>query len=62
MKDVKLVDISGTKRDLCRDINDFNKVYQPRTNIIKDERGDLLRDFYSILARWGNPFSATEST
>ena len=29
-------------RDLCRGISDFKKGYQPRTNIINDEKGDLF--------------------
>ena len=29
-------------RDLYRDINDFKMGYQPRTNIVKDEKGDLV--------------------
>jgi hypothetical protein len=32
-------------------ISDFNKGYQTRTNIIKDEKGDLVTDCHSILAR-----------
>jgi hypothetical protein len=32
-------------RDLYRGINDFKKGYQPRTNIVKDEQGDLGVDF-----------------
>jgi hypothetical protein len=36
-------------RDLCRGINDFKKGYQPRTNIIKDKKGDLVADPHSIL-------------
>jgi hypothetical protein len=31
-------------RDLCRGINEFKKGHQPRTNLVKDERGDLLAD------------------
>ena len=31
--------------------------YQPRTNIVKDENGDLVTDSDSILARWRNHFS-----
>ena len=27
---------------MYRDINDFNKGYDPRTNIVKDEKGDLV--------------------
>jgi hypothetical protein len=30
-------------RDLYRGINDFKKGYQPRTNIVKDENGNLVR-------------------
>jgi hypothetical protein len=44
-------------RDLYRGISDFKKGYQPRTNIVKDEKGDLVADSYSILARWRNHFS-----
>ena len=31
--------------------------YQPRTNVVKDEKGDLVADSYSIVARWRNYFS-----
>jgi hypothetical protein len=31
-------------RDLYRGTNEFKKGYQPRTNLVKDERGDLLAD------------------
>ena len=30
-------------RDLYRSINNFKKGYQPRTNIEKEENGDLVR-------------------
>jgi hypothetical protein len=30
-------------RDLYRDINEFKKGYQPRTNMIKEENGNLLQ-------------------
>ena len=43
-------------RDL-RGIIDFKKGYQPRTNIVKDETGDLVTGSYSILARWRDYFS-----
>ena len=39
-------------RDLYRGINDFQKGYHPRTNILKDEKGDMVTDCHSILARW----------
>ena len=44
-------------RDIYRGINDFKKGYQPRTDIVKDEKGDLVADSHSILARWRNCFS-----
>jgi len=44
-------------RDLYRGINDFKKGYQPRYNIVKDEKGDLVADSHSIVARWRNYFS-----
>ena len=44
-------------RDLYRGISDFKKGYQPRTNIVKDEKGDLGTDSHSVLARWRNHFS-----
>jgi len=44
-------------RDLNRSISDFKKCYQPRTNIVKYEKGDLVPDSHSILARWKNYFS-----
>jgi len=44
-------------RDLYRGINDFKKGYQPRTNVVKDEKGDLVAVSHSILARWRNYFS-----
>jgi hypothetical protein len=42
--------------DLYRGINEFNKGYQPRINIIKDETGNLLADPQSVLNRWKNFF------
>jgi len=44
-------------RDLYRGINDFKKGYQPRNNTVKDDKGDLVADSHSILARWRNDFS-----
>jgi hypothetical protein len=42
----KLVSNSKNKniRDLYRSINERKKGYQPRTNLVKDEKGDLLVD------------------
>jgi hypothetical protein len=44
-------------RDLYRGINNLKKGYQPRSNIEKDEQGDLVVDSHSILTRWRNYFS-----
>jgi hypothetical protein len=38
-------------RDLHRGIIDFKKGYQPRTNTVKNEKGDVVADCHSILAR-----------
>ena len=38
-------------RDLYRGINDLKKGYQPRTNIVRDEKDNLVTDVHSILAR-----------
>jgi hypothetical protein len=46
-------------RDLYRGIIDFKGI-QPRTNLVKDEKGDLVADSHSIVARWRNHFSAIE--
>ena len=37
-------------RDLYMGINYFKKWYQPRTTIVKDEKGDLVADSHSIMA------------
>jgi hypothetical protein len=43
------------KRDksdcVYRGINYFRRGYQPRSNIVKDENGDLLADSHNILNR-----------
>jgi hypothetical protein len=38
-------------------ISDFEQGYKPRTNMIKDEKGDLIVDTHSILAWWKNHLS-----
>ena len=44
-------------RDLYRGINVFKKGYQARCNIlVKDEKGDLVADSRSIVARWRKYF------
>jgi hypothetical protein len=44
-------------RDFYRGINDITKGYQPGTNIVKDEKDDLVTDCHSILTGWRNHFS-----
>jgi len=44
-------------RVLYRGIIDFMKGYQPRTNTVKDEKGHLVAESHSILARWRNHLS-----
>jgi hypothetical protein len=46
-----------TIRNLYRGINDFKKGYQHRTNVVKDENGDLVANSRSILSRWRDHFS-----
>jgi hypothetical protein len=43
-------------RDLYRGINEMKKGYQPRTRIVKNEKGDLVADSNSTMARWRNYF------
>jgi hypothetical protein len=43
-------------RDLYRGITEFKKVYQPKTDLVKDKRGDLVADPQTILTRWKNYF------
>jgi hypothetical protein len=44
-------------RDFYRGVNDFKKGYQLRTNVARDEKGDLIADSHSILVRQRNHFS-----
>jgi hypothetical protein len=43
-------------RDLYRGITEFKKGYQPKTNLVKDEKVDLVVDPKNILSRWKNYF------
>ena len=40
-------------RELYSDTIEFNRGYQPRTNLVKDETGDLLPHTHSIFNRRG---------
>ena len=44
------------KKNLYRSISDFRKGYQPRTNILRNEKCDLVADSHSILVRWRKHF------
>ncbi|PSN51212.1 hypothetical protein C0J52_13668 [Blattella germanica] len=44
-------------RELYQGIRIERKGFQARTNIIKNEKGDMLADAKSILNRWGNYFN-----
>jgi hypothetical protein len=44
-------------RDLYRGISECKKGCQHRSNIVNDEKGDLITDAHSILARWRNHLS-----
>jgi hypothetical protein len=47
---------SKSIRDLYRGVTEFKNGYQSKTNLVKDERGDLLTDPQTILTRWKNYF------
>jgi hypothetical protein len=56
INDIKLNSKNKNMRDLYRGITDFKKGYKPKTNLVKDERDDLLADPQKILTRWKNYF------
>jgi hypothetical protein len=35
----------------CRGISDFKKGSQPRTSIVKDQKGDLVKDCHTIVEK-----------
>ena len=45
---------------LYRDNSDF-KVYQPRTNVVKDEKDDIVANCHIIRTRWRKHFSQLQS-
>jgi hypothetical protein len=42
--------------ELLRDIIEFKEGYLSRNYLVKDEKGDLVAYFYSIVNRWKNHF------
>jgi hypothetical protein len=51
MNDVATNNKSKNFKAIYTGTNKFKKGYQPRSNLVKDEKGDLLADFL-ILNRW----------
>jgi hypothetical protein len=47
-------------RDLCKEINEFMRGYQPRSNLVKVKSGDLLADSHNTLNRWRNWYCNAE--
>jgi hypothetical protein len=41
-------------RDLCREISQLKKGYEPKTNLVKYGNGDLFANSHSVLQRWKN--------
>jgi hypothetical protein len=39
-------------RELYRGINEFKRGYQPRSNLVRDENGDLLAESNNTVNRW----------
>ena len=44
-------------RDLYRGVSDIKKGYQPRTNVVKDEKDAWITGSHSTLMRWRNHLS-----
>jgi hypothetical protein len=44
-------------RDLYRGRSEFERGYQQRNNLVKDENCDVLGDYHNILNMWKNYFS-----
>jgi len=57
MKEYQKSEVEELVKNLYRSISDFRKGCQPRTNIVRNEKGDLVADSHSILARWRKHFS-----
>jgi hypothetical protein len=36
---------------MYREANEYEMIHQPRSNLMKDENGDLLEDSHNILIR-----------
>jgi hypothetical protein len=51
INEIELSSKNKNIRDLYRGITEFKKGYQPKTNLIKDDRGDLLAEPEKNLTR-----------
>jgi hypothetical protein len=49
---VQLKNLKRTRTGMCV----CKKVYQPRADLLKDEKGDRIADSHSFLNRWVNRF------
>jgi hypothetical protein len=49
-------------RDLYRRINELKMRYQPRSNLVKDENGDLLADSHNIFEEVKEQLSVIQRT
>jgi hypothetical protein len=57
MNETELNSKNKNMRNFYRDITEFKKGYQPKSNLVKDGRGYFLADPQKILTRWKNYFS-----
>jgi hypothetical protein len=56
INELELNSMNKNIRNMYRGINEFKKGYEPRTNLVKDKRSDILADPHVILNRWKNYF------
>jgi hypothetical protein len=54
INEIVMNSMNKNSKNLYRKIFEFKRVYQPKSNLVKDENGDLLADSHSILNRWKN--------
>jgi len=47
---------TGVSDNLYRAINDFKKGYELKTNMVKDEKSDLVAGCHSVLTTYRNRF------
>jgi hypothetical protein len=57
INELEMISKNKNIRDLYRGINEFKRGYQPRSDLVRDENGDLFADSNTILNRWKSYFS-----